>query len=89
MSTLLSRSKSFVNRNGSTILTCLGGAGVIATTVMAVKATPKAVELLEQAKQEKGEELTKLEVVAVAGPVSFGTGGSIYVSLYFWSECTE
>ena len=33
-----------------------------------VKATPKALSLLEQAKEEKGEELTKLETVKIAGP---------------------
>lgn len=34
--------KQFWHRNASTFLTCLGGAGVVATAVMAVKATPKA-----------------------------------------------
>lgn len=65
---LLGYSKQFLNRNASTILTCIGGAGVIATSVLAVKATPKALKLLEQVKEEKGEDLTKLEVVKVAGP---------------------
>ena len=69
MNKLLSQSKRLLNRNGSTILTCIGGAGVVATSVMAVKATPKALRLLEAAKEEKGEELTKLEVVQTAGPV--------------------
>lgn len=68
MNNLLRKSKVFLDRNAPTILTCLGGAGVVATTVMAVKATPKALELLEHAEEEKGEELTKLEVVKVAGP---------------------
>ncbi len=53
----------FVRRNSSTILTIIGAAGVIATTITAVKATPKALRLIEEAKEEKGEELTKLEVV--------------------------
>ena len=69
MNTLLTKAHLFLKRNSSTILTCAGAAGVIATTVMAVKATPKALTLLEQAKEEKGEELTKLEIVQVAGPV--------------------
>ena len=68
MNKLLQHSKLFVKRNGSTILTCAGGAGVVLTSVMAVKATPKAMRLLEAAKNEKGEELTKLETVKVAGP---------------------
>ena len=59
----------FIKRNASTILTCLGAAGVIVTTVMAVRETPKALTLLENAKEEKGEELTKFEKVKVAGPV--------------------
>lgn len=63
MNSFLRQSKLFVKRNGATILTCLGGAGVIATTVMAVKATPKALASVEAAEKEKGEELTKLEYV--------------------------
>lgn len=63
----------FIKRNASTIITCVGGAGVIATTVLAVKATPKAVMLLSEAEQTKGEELTKLEKVRVAGPVYIPT----------------
>lgn len=68
MNKLLAQTGRFLKRNGSTILTFVGGAGVVATSVMAVKATPKALQLLEEAKQEKGEELTKLEVVKVAAP---------------------
>lgn len=69
MNSLLSKSQQFLKRNSSTILTCVGAAGVIATTVTAVKATPKALVLLEKAKEEKGEDLTKLETVKIAGPV--------------------
>ena len=68
MNSLLSKSQLFLKRNSSTILTFAGAAGVIATTVTAVKATPKALALLDKAKDEKGEDLTKLEVVKIAGP---------------------
>jgi hypothetical protein len=68
MNNLLSNSKLFIKKNGSTILTCMGGAGVVATSVMAVKATPKALLLLEKAEEEKGEDLSKFEKVVVAGP---------------------
>lgn len=60
--------KLFFKKNGSTILTCAGGIGVVATAVMAAKATPKAIKLVEEAKKEKGEELTKWETVKAAGP---------------------
>jgi hypothetical protein len=68
MNGLLEHSKLFLKRNASTILTCVGGAGVVATSIMAVKATPKALVILEEAKEEKGEELTRLEKVKIAGP---------------------
>lgn len=68
MNNLLRQSKLFVKRNSSTILTCIGGVGVVATSVMAVKATPKAIRLIEQAEEEKGDKLTKTEKVVVAGP---------------------
>ena len=61
--------QTFIKRNTPTILTCLGAIGVIATAVMAVKETPKALTLLENTKEEKGEELTKLEKFKIAGPV--------------------
>ena len=61
--------RPFIKKNAPTILTCIGAAGVLVTTVMAVKETPKALSLLEDAEEEKGEELTKLEKVKIAGPV--------------------
>lgn len=59
---------TFVKRNASTILTCLGGAGVVLTTITAVKATPKALEALKEARQEKNDELTRMEKIKIAGP---------------------
>lgn len=58
----------FLKRNASTILTCIGGIGVVGTAILAVNATPKALRVLEEAKEEKGEELTVMEKVVVAGP---------------------
>lgn len=68
MNKLVHRASLYARRNAPTILTCVGGIGVVATSVMAVKATPKALQLLEEAKADKGDDLTKLEIVAVAGP---------------------
>lgn len=68
MNKLLNASKMFVKKNGSTILTCVGSAGVVATSIMAIKATPKAMMLLDDARKEKGDDLTKFEKVIVAGP---------------------
>ena len=68
MNKLVHRASLYVRRNTPTILTCVCGIGVVATSVMAIKATLKALQLLEEAKAEKGDDLTKLEVVVVAGP---------------------
>ncbi len=56
----------FLRKHSPTILTVAGAGGVVVTSVLAVKATPKAMLLLEEAKQEKGVKLTPVEVVKVA-----------------------
>jgi hypothetical protein len=49
------------------ILTGLGVAGMIGCTILAVKATPKAIKLIEDKKKEKGvEKLTPVETVKAA-----------------------
>lgn len=49
------------------ILTGLGIAGMITSTVFAVKATPKALKLIEEEKEREGvDELTLLETIKVA-----------------------
>lgn len=68
MNGLINTAHRFLKRNSSTILSCLGAAGVVATAVTVAKDTPKALKLLEQAKEEKGEELTTIEKVKVAAP---------------------
>lgn len=54
-----------VRKNSPTILTGLGVAGLITTTVLAVKATPKALALIEEAEDKQMENLEPLEVVKV------------------------
>ena len=85
MNHFLNRSVLFCKRNASTILTYAGGMGVVATSVMAVKATPKALALLEDARKEKEEDLTKMEVVQVAGPAyipAIVTGASTIACIF-------
>lgn len=67
MNSLLQVSQQFLRKNASTILTCIGSVGVVATSVMAVKATPKAMRLIEAKKEEKGEKLTTWETIETAG----------------------
>ena len=56
----------FLKKHSPIILTSIGALGVVGTSVLAVKATPKALNLLEEVKKEKGGELTTLETIKVA-----------------------
>ena len=62
------KTQLFLKHNSSTILTCIAAVGVVATAVAVAKAAPKANRLLDEAKEEKGEDLTKTEVVLTAAP---------------------
>ena len=68
----MNKIKNFCNENGMNILTGLGIVGVTATAVLAAKATPKALELLEERdkfkQEEYGESLTKTEKVLAMAP---------------------
>ena len=63
------KTKLYLKNNSASILSGIGAIGVVATAVMAVKATPKALILLDEAKEEKKDELTKFETIRIAGPV--------------------
>lgn len=59
--------KAVISKRSPEILTGLGIAGMISTTVLAVKATPKAMRLLEDAKKAKDDDkLTPVETVKAA-----------------------
>lgn len=59
--------KGYLKRSSPTILTCLGAIGVVATSVLAVKATPKAMDIIRahEGTDHEGNYYgpTKLEVV--------------------------
>ena len=67
------RKHKFNKGTASIVLTCLGGVGVVATTVTAVRATPKALRLIEEAEKEKGEKLSKWETIQAAAPTYLST----------------
>ena len=55
--------KRSTSKHSPQILTGLGIAGVVTTTVLAVKATPKAIKLIEAEEEAKQDKLTPMEVV--------------------------
>lgn len=62
----LKTAQQALNKHSPEILTGIGIAGMIGTTVMAVKATPKAVKLIEKhKKEERTDEITPIDAVKV------------------------
>lgn len=67
LSTVVTDVRHFVNKRSPEILTGLGIAGMITSTVLAVRATPKALELIETKKKEDWvDQLSPLEIVKTA-----------------------
>ena len=59
--------RTFIGKHSPEILTGIGVTGMITTTVFAVKATPKALILIEEKKRElEVEDLTAMETVKAA-----------------------
>lgn len=58
--------KAKTNKNLPSILTGLGIGGFVVTSVLVGVATPKALDLIDEAKEEKQEDLTPVEVVKAA-----------------------
>lgn len=71
---------SSISKKSPEIAIGIGIAGFIFATVSAVKATPKAIEKIEEAEEEKGEPLTKKEVVKVAWKCYIPTAVSVVAS---------
>lgn len=67
VSKLFKTATDTLTKHGPEILTGLGIAGMIGCTILAVKATPKALELIEKKKKEEDvEKLTPAETVKTA-----------------------
>ena len=65
MNDLYSRSAKFLKRKSPTILTCVGAAGVVVTSISTAKAATKASKLLELAKEETRALIQNLKELGV------------------------
>ena len=65
LSVFFKAARNTASKHSPEILTGIGIAGMITTTVLAVKATPKALKLMEDAQYDKEEDLTVPEKVKV------------------------
>lgn len=67
MAAIVTDLRTFMVKHSPEILTGIGISGMITTTVLAVRATPVALELIDEKRCEKdGEELTKTEIIQAA-----------------------
>lgn len=67
LATIAKDVRKFASKRSPEILTGIGIAGMITTTILAVRATPKALELIEEQKEEESvDKLSSFEVVKVA-----------------------
>lgn len=76
--------KHFLSVHSPEILTGLGLTSMITSTVLAVKATPKAIKLIEYEKNQNGNEITSKRVIKTVWKeyipsFSFGLGGLVCI----------
>ena len=83
----------FMKRHSSMLLSIASGIGLVTTTVLAVKATPKALELIEEEKKKRSnednhsktetvcEDLSTLDIIKVAWKPYIPTGISMFSTL--------
>ena len=64
-----------LKRATPTILSCIGAAGVIATAVMAVRDTPKALKMLSNSYRPNDEELSLIEKAKIVWPCYIPAAG--------------
>lgn len=55
-----------MSKHSPALLTGVGIAGMLTTTILAVRATPKALKLIENKTEDKGDKLTPVETVKTA-----------------------
>lgn len=78
---LIKTGTELVKKRSPEILTGIGIAGMITTTVLAVKATPKALMLIEERKLDlEVDELPKLEVIKTVWPCYISAAATGIVS---------
>lgn len=75
--TILKKIGKFVSKHAQTILTVSSVAGVCEVAYITAKAAPIAKEALEEAKEEKGSDLTFVEKVKVASPIYAPVAASV------------
>ena len=77
---IFKNTKLFISKHSPEILTGLGLASMLTSTVLAVKATPKAIRLIQEEENQNGQKIDTKKVIKTVWKeyipaVSFGIGG--------------
>ena len=80
--------KKYLQHNTPVILSGLASIGVVVTAVTAVKATPKAIQLLEEAEKKQGRRIIKMgESKSDSSYIStFNSYWRHYDYMYIWGS---
>lgn len=74
---MAAKTQHYAKKNAPTILSCMGALGVVGTTLSAIKATLKVIDVLEDEEEIKmqrdNQSLTTFEKALVVAPVYFPT----------------
>lgn len=74
---MAAKTQHYTKKNAPTILSCMGALGVVGTTLSAIKATLKVIDVLEDEEEIKierdNQSLTTFEKALVVAPVYFPT----------------
>ena len=81
LKTAAKASKTFVVKNSPTILTGLSATSTVSAVIFAVKATPKAVAVIEEKEKELGRKLKWTEKVKYCGKYYIAPAGMVLVSI--------
>lgn len=82
---MITKVSPFLRKKGPFLLSCLAAVGTVATSVLAVKAAPKANQLRKNAEGEKSEKLSKMETVLAVAPAyipALATGASTILCIF-------
>lgn len=77
----MTNAQFFIKKYSPAILTGVSMVGVVATTILGIQATPKALKLINEAEELKGDKLTKNELVKTAWKPYIPTAISCFATL--------
>ena len=58
-----------IERGAPTVLTVVASIGVVTSVILAIRQTPKAIEIIKAEEKKKGQKLEKKEIIKSTAPL--------------------